>query len=240
MKASTIILISFCVLATVSCHKKSIIPVKGRGDSVTRTYDHSGFDHIDLSIDADVAYTQDSVFFVEVEAQSNIHEALRISVEGTTLRIDSKKTLWQHKPIRINVHSPAIYGLELSGSGSLTAMWPIRTNSMDIQISGSGSVSLSSLVTQSIKAELSGSGKVHISQGSSLEESLKASGSGDIDVLGVSCEKSTVRLSGSGGARLNATKNMDVHISGSGSVKYTGTPAINSSISGSGKLINLN
>lgn len=240
MKTSTIILIAFCIFAFASCHKKSIIPVKGRGDSVTKTYEQSGFDRIDLSIDADVDYVQSSTYFVEVYAQSNIQNALLITVDGNVLRIDSKKTLWQHKPVRIKVHCPNIYGFELSGSGNINAQLPITTTAMDIDISGSGSVSLASLMTQNLNAELSGSGKMTVSGGSTIEQSLKASGSGDIDVLSLSSEKSTVRLSGSGSAKLHTIKTMDVNISGSGSVKYTGTPSINSSISGSGKLISLN
>ena len=240
MKTSTIAILSFCVIAFASCHKKSIIPVKGRGDSVAKTYDHKGFDRIDLSIDADVDYTQDSVYYVEVYAQSNIQDALGISVDGSVLRIDSRKTLWQHKAIRIKVHSPDMYGMELSGSGNISTQTPVSTSSLDIDISGSGSVCIAALMTQRLEAELSGSGKLNISGGASIEQVLKASGSGDIDVLAMSSEKSNVRLSGSGTARLHASKNLDVRISGSGSVKYTGTPAINSEISGSGKLISLN
>lgn len=240
MKTSTLALISFCVIALASCRKQSPVPVVGRGEVVSKTYDHSGFDHIDLSIDADVDYIQDNAYYVEVYAQSNIQKALRITVEGSTLRIDAKNPLWKHKTVRIKVHSPNIYGVEVSGSGDFESQTPIRTNTMDIDISGSGSVSLASVNSQSLKAELSGSGKLNIRGGSTIDESLTASGSGDIDVVSMSAENSVVRLSGSGSAKLNATKRLDVRISGSGSVKYTGTPAINSEMSGSGKLTSIN
>jgi hypothetical protein len=240
MKTSTLALISFCVIALASCRKQSPVPVIGRGDVVSKTYDHSGFDHIDLSIDADVDYIQDNAYYVEVYAQSNIQKALRIQVEGSTLRIDAKNPLWKHKAVRIKVHSPNLYGVEVSGSGDFDAETPVSTNTMDIHISGSGSVSLASLNAQSLNAELSGSGKLSIRGGSTIDQSLQASGSGDIDVMPMSSENSTVRLSGSGSARLNVTKRLDVRISGSGSVKYTGTPAVSSEISGSGKLSNVN
>ena len=234
------LIISFCVIALASCHKRSIVPVVGRGDTASKVYDHSGFDRIDLSIDADIYYTQDSTYYVEVYAQSNIQKALRISVDGSTLRIDAKNPLWKHKTVRINIHSPRIYGLEVSGSGDLSAQTPILTNNLDVNISGSGSVSLSSLTTQSLHTELSGSGKLSVSGGSTIDQSIKASGSGDINLIALSSENSTVYLSGSGSAKLNATKRLDVRISGSGSVKYTGTPAVNSEVSGSGKLSNIN
>lgn len=238
-KTSALAVIFFCMIAFASCHKKSIVPIIGHGDRVTKTYDHSGFDRIDLSIDADIEYTQDSTYFVEVSAQSNIQKALRISVDGSTLRIDSKNPLWKHKSVNIKIHSPNMHGIEVSGSGDLTSS-PIQTGSMDVHISGSGSVSLSSLNTQNLNAELSGSGKLRITGGSTIDQSLQASGSGDIDVISMSSENCTVHLSGSGSAKLNATKRLDVRISGSGSVKYTGTPAVNSEISGSGKLSNIN
>jgi hypothetical protein len=239
-KPSTLVLISFCLIAFASCRKKSIIPVAGRGEIVSQTYDRSNFDHVDLSIDADVDYIQDKTYFVEVYAQSNIQKALQITVDGSTLRIDSKNPLWKHKTVRIKVHSPNLYGVEVSGSGDFTAQTPILTNTMDIDISGSGSVSLASVKAQNLNAELSGSGKLTIQGGSTVDQSLKASGSGDFDVISMSSENATVRLSGSGSAKLNVTKRLDVSISGSGSVKYTGTPAINSDASGSGKLISIN
>lgn len=240
MKTSTIAILSFCVIAIASCRKQSPIPVIGRGEVVSKTYDHSGFDHIDLSIDADVDYIQDNAYYVEVYAQSNIHKALRMKVDGTTLRIDAKNPLWKHKTVRIKVHSPNLYGVQVSGSGDFEAQTPIHTNNMDIDISGSGSVSLSSLDTKTLDADLSGSGKLNISGGTTIDQSLKASGSGGIDVINMGADNSTVRLSGSGSAKLHAAKQLNVRISGSGSVKYSGTPFVNSEISGSGKLTNVN
>lgn len=240
MKTSTLFLIAFIVMTIISCQKKPFLPIAGKGNSSTKVLDHSGFDRLDLSIDATVDYTQDSVYRVEIDAQSNIQNALKINVDGTVLHITSNRPLWHHKPIRIKVHSPNLNGLSVSGSGGINAQTPIKTSSLDIDISGSGSVTLASLTTQTIKADLSGSGKLNVWGGTALNENLDVSGSGDIDALNLQADESTANLSGSGSLKVNVLKKLDVNISGSGDVKYSGIPNIYSKVSGSGKLINLN
>ena len=240
MKTSTLFLIAFIVMTLISCHKKPFLPIAGKGSSTTKDLDRSGFDRVDLSIDATIDYTQDSIYKVEVYAQSNIQDAIKITVDGTVLHITSNRTLWHHNPIRIKIHSPNMNGLSVSGSGDINAQTPIKTGSLDIDISGSGSVSLASLTTQNIKADLSGSGKLNVWGGTTLNESLEVSGSGDIDALNLQTDESTARISGSGSVKVRVLKKLDVSISGSGDVKYSGVPSINSKVSGSGKLISLN
>jgi len=240
MKTSTIAIISFCAIALASCNKKSIIPVKGRGESVSKTYNASGFDRIALSIDADVDYTQDSVYYVEVYAQSNIHDELRIEVEGTELHIDSKKTLWHYDAIRITVHSPSLYGIDVSGSGDLKATNLIKTSALNVSVSGSGSVKLASLNATELKADLSGAGNLTISGGFTTTQTLQTSGAGDLDLISMGSERCTVHMSGAGNASVHVEKQLNVDISGSGNVRYSGNPTVNSEISGSGKLISVN
>lgn len=135
MKTLTFAIISFCAIAFSSCNKKSIFPVNGVGESVSKTYNASGFGRIALSIGADVDYTQDSAYYVGVQAQSNIHDELRIG---------SRTSLLNCEAIRITVNAPSLYGIDVCGSGS---------------------VKLASLNAQHLKADLSGAGNVTLSGG---------------------------------------------------------------------------
>lgn len=239
MKTSTITFLSFCVLALASCRKSPLLPVKGRGDSAVRTYELSGFNGIALSVDASVIYVQDDAYYVEIDAQPNIQEALDITVEQGILKIGSKKTLRRHHPIVITLHSPSLNSLELSGCGRFTANSTIRTDKLSVDVSGHADVSINSLDAQSLDAELSGSAKLDIYGGKLATQTLTGSGSCNVNTLGMRSETTTLRLSGSGNIKLWAVQQLDVRISGSGNVTYKGTPAIRSEISGSGSLQNI-
>lgn len=239
MKYITIIT-AILITSLSACKKDSFWGIRGEGNNVTKTINANGFSKIDLSIDATVSYMQDSIYKVEVSAQENIQEALDINTSGSILRIGSRHCLRDHNPIQIIVHSPNIYGFYLSGSGRINVQSIINTTSLELNTSGSGSISTSTLYTQDLSAQISGSGSIGIAGGTANTERFDISGSGNIESLNFQSNKSTVIMSGSGSASLWAIQNLDVDISGSGSVKYKGNPAVNSTISGSGKLIHIN
>lgn len=135
MKTLTIAIISFCAVAFSSCNKESILRVKGLGESVSKTNNASSFDRIALSIDANVDYMQGSAYYAEVYAQSDIHDKLSIG---------SRINLRNYDAIRITAHSPSLYGIDASSSGS---------------------VKPASLNAQHLKADLSGAGNVTLSGG---------------------------------------------------------------------------
>ena len=221
------------VMAFPSCRKTLV-----DGPSVTRTYNVTGFNGVNENIDAEVHYTQDKNYKVEIYAQSDIQNDIETPVVDGELRLQFRKfTNWtRHNKIIVYVSSPDVKSLGVNGSGSVHVSAPIQSNNLKLKVNGSGSVNISSFEGQSITSDISGSGRITVSGGTTTTSDLRISGSGDIDMLGLYAQNVNAQISGSGTATVNVSNSLDVRISGSGRVYYRGTPSVYTNISGSGKV----
>lgn len=234
----SIIIAGICMLSFTSCIKEVI---SGSGPEVTEVRNTGSFTGIELALNATVNYTQDSVFKVEIKGQQNVINEIQTDISGSQLIIklpwDTK--LVSYSPITINISAPGVNAFNVSGSGKIQSVSNVAVTNADLNISGSGSINISSITSSDIDVRVSGSGTVQISSGSTTTQSMNISGSGLIDVLGVTAKSASTYTSGSGDIKLTATENLEAHISGSGKVYYMGNPVIDANISGSGKLIHL-
>ncbi len=239
MKILKIIPALLLIFTLASCQKDPLWAIKGKGSNTTETVNSKGFNRIDLAFDANVLYTQDSVYKIEISAQENIQGVIETYINKETLTFKATKKILQHNPIQIIVHSPVIYGFHVSGNGYINAQNSITASSMNLSISGSGGIFIPALNADNVSAEINGSGNMKVDSGVSQNQSIKVSGAGNADFLGMTCSKSNIDVTGSGDMKIWVTEQLDVTISGSAKVSYKGTPSINSKINGSGKIIHL-
>jgi Putative auto-transporter adhesin, head GIN domain len=235
MKKVSILFLSVVIMAGfISCEK-----IVGEGPAVTESRAIGNFSSVASAISADVYYKQDAVYKVEITAQQNILNVLETNLVGNELVIKFRNGVRarSYETIVVNISSPTINGLRISGSGNLVASDSISSGSMNLAISGSGNISLNRLEAASLDANISGSGSILISNGTLNTVGFRISGSGNIDAMNVPASSVTTNTSGSGEIRVNASHDLDVTISGSGSVYYKGNPEVNAHISGSGKVI---
>ncbi len=233
MLAALILLISFLFQ---SCHK-----ISGDGPVVTKTYTVSDFTGITSDIDADIYYTQDNFYKIEIEAQQNIQDIMYLPVVNGELRIQFEryKNVWSHSRIIVRITAPSISSLGINGSGNLWSQQPITTNNMNVKLTGSGMINVSQISTQTLTVNISGSGTITTNGGTANGISTRISGSGSIDLLGVVAKSVSTETSGSGTTKIYATDHLNVNISGSGDVFYMGNPAVDTKISGSGHVSHL-
>lgn len=226
-------------LSATSCKKHIFNSIKGKGGTVTEQRQVSGFNKIALSIDANVIYTQDSIYYVELSGQQNVLEVLTTEVSAGELKIDFSKWVRKHSNITIIIHSPDIRGLNISGSGNIEVNGAVSSVDMDMHISGSGNIVLPSLTTDELEASISGSGNIYINGGAVDNQEVTISGSGDIKCENLMANNSAAKISGSGSITVWVIEQLDATISGSGDIKYKGTPIVNTHISGSGSVIHI-
>ncbi len=228
-----IAIVSIIAMMFQSCRK-----INGVGPTVSKNYNVSNFTSIDAGLDADVYYTQDSFFNVEIQAQQNVLDIIETPVVGSELRLqfEKYKNVWKHDRITVHITAPYLTGLGINGSGKIIVDKPITSNSMSLNVNGSGSINVASYTGQSLTGKISGSGSMSVRGGSVSYEALRISGSGDMDLLGLSAISVSAEISGSGSATVRVSDNLDVRISGSGSVYYSGNPSVQTEISGSGKV----
>lgn len=236
-KIMFVVLTLLSVAFIQSCRK-----VSGDGPIVSRTYPLSGFSAVDSRLDADVYYTQDSFYKVEIEGQSNILDILDIRVTNGTLMLqfDKYKNVRRYERLTVHVTAPNLTGLSLHGSGNLRVPAPVVFNgSVSLTVDGSGNIDATSVTASSLTVGINGSGNINVNGGAATYEEAEINGSGNIDLLGVMAKTVKVETSGSGKTTVWATDNLDVKIAGSGDVFYKGNPSIRFQTSGSGKVSHL-
>jgi hypothetical protein len=210
----------------------------GTGPSITETRTLSDFNSISLAMDAEVQITQDSIFKVEVVAQSNIMDKIITQVSGSRLIIQHKNNvILKSNPILIRISMPILNGLNVSGSGKIQLQNLVTTGNFDLNVSGSGKIFLPGITATDISSSISGSGCIDISSGSVITLDSKISGSGDLNMLNVPIEDVNTTTSGSGTTKVYANHTLFAKITGSGDVYSRGNPSVESEISGSGRLI---
>lgn len=207
--------------------------LKGTGAITTESRNVDNFTGVDLQLAGRVNIVPDSQFFVSITSYDNYHTHIRTYVRSGSLVIDSYKSL--HDDVDIDIHLPYIDYINLGGSGSITTSGNFNSNTMKIQITGSGNIDYAG-TSNTLIANVSGSGKISM-LGSATNSVMTMSGSGKINAYPMHCKKNTVTISGSGAIETFVIDELKANISGSGKVSYMGNPSVIQAISGSGKIV---
>lgn len=175
---------------------------------------------------------------VVVSAAADLQELFETSVEAGTLRLAFKPGANASKiyKIVVDVYTPALDGLIVSGSGGASFEGGFSGRRLDLTIGGSGSVS-GELRYELVAAAISGSGSMRLS-GEGRELRLSSAGSGSFRCASYRAETVGVSLAGSGSAEVYASASLSASVVGSGSVRYRGSPAATQFSSlGSGRIV---
>jgi hypothetical protein len=236
MKQLRVALFSAMALFFASCEK-----VNGDGPVVTETRAQTGYEGVDLRMAGTVYFKKDSVYKVELSAQQNVLDEIQtyVSDDRLVIKLTHNVKLRSYEPLKVMVSGPTLNALRVSGSGDIITTSSFTSGSVNLDVSGSGSIKVTDLTADYIDANISGSGNIEVENGAITEQRLKISGSGNMDLSNVNGTKGRTTTSGSGDIRLNVSQELDVTISGSGSVFYKGNPAIDTRISGSGKVVRM-
>ena len=227
--------------------------ISGNNQVTTETRQMVSFDKIVNEGSFNVYITQDSIYQVIVEAESNLIPHIKTRVNGNSLIIETKESLNNNNPMNIYVKTPTINGVYLKGSGYMN-LDSLNTDQLQLEISGSGNIR-GEAVANTINAEISGSGSIFFeAYASNIETKISGSGildlmgesntathtisgSGDINAFSFIQKECTAEISGSGNMYLHVIDYLDVNISGSGTVFYIGDPQLTIKITGSGSVI---
>ena len=212
------------------------------GQTIKETRDVPQFSGITLAFSGNVYVTQGSPQQVVIEADKNTMDKIVTEINGDKLVLKTRDGHWRDLgKISVYITMPDVELLAVTGSGDLICESPIKTNEMELFVSGSGSVKVSRLEAHEVSAEITGSGDIMLA-GSSNEGEMDATitGSGSIKAQDFEVSEASVRITGSGSAMVYATKELETNITGSGSVNYKGKPLINATATGSGKTRSMN
>lgn len=197
------------------------------------------FSQISLSIPANLYLTQGAKNEVIIEAGESVLEKIETEVDGSRLYIKFEKWYTYKGAGRINIYVTVkeIEGLSVAGSGDIISKSVIKTEGIDFNVSGSGSIIIDDLITKEVSAMITGSGDIKIQGKNNVKEvDVTVTGSGDFESQNIEFDEAELTITGSGSIYTFVTGELEATITGSGKIYYKGQPLINANITGSGKI----
>ncbi|MGH7563161.1 MAG: head GIN domain-containing protein [Gemmatimonadota bacterium] len=207
--------------------------VRGSGRRIAQTRAIGDFDRVHVSGEFDVRITSGASPSLRIEGDDNLLPLVETRIIDGALRVRSERDLRSDRRILVEIGTPALAGVETSGSSDVRATG-VRADAFDAGVSGSGSLDAEGFFGD-LAVSVSGSGRV-VGRGAAETVDVDVSGSGDVDLLAVRARSARVSTSGSGDVSLAVSESLDASTSGSGEVRYSGRPSVNASVSGSGEV----
>lgn len=199
--------------------------IEGSGNIVSRTLDVDGFTAIATGWGSELTVRQGDDYRVELRADDNIMEILRVELRDEQLRFDfppGERTI-RNATIEIDIVMPMLERLDLSGGSGAEVAMDLRDGSFRADLSG-GSELTGTLGAERVRLEGSGGSRFRLQGRTSVVE---ADGSGAARFYLFDFPTTRVDADLSGGSVLEAdvSEELRVDASGGSTVRYEGSPA---------------
>ena len=228
-----LLFLNACILQTI----------RGSGNIVTEARDVRDFNRVVFGGTGELLLTQSGEESLTVSADDNVMGYIEAEVRGKTLYIGLTDKpgpgVSPSQPIRFNLNVKEIASLDVAGIAR-TETGEIVTEQLAVKVSGSSSLSMTSLEAQKLTLNLSGSNEVEVTGiGEVTEQKVVLIGASSYYALGLRSQSADVTMSGSSEAAVWATDFLDVSVAGKGSLDYYGNPQISQRVSGKARINSL-
>jgi hypothetical protein len=216
----------------------SEISTTGSGNVVTKEFDLSGFDEVEVSSAFDVEIRQGNAFSVVVRVSDSVEQYLDVVKQGSTLSIGlrpmSPATLTA-VTLEAEVTMPQLAGLELSGASGVSVTDFTSSEALYAEVSGASSLR-GDIEAGGVRFDVSGASDVKLS-GSGEDLVMDVSGASSADLAGFPVGDADIQVSGASSVAVNVSGRLDVEASGASRVRYRGSPTLGSVDSSGGSSI---
>ncbi len=212
-----VLLLSLSVIIS-SC----VTGIKGNGQVKRENRELTEFDKIDVSGAYNLFIKQGDQQSVTIEADANLMDFIRTTVDGKELNISSEKSIRGYEKLNVYITVTKIKGIEASGACDVKSDGVIKTKFLELDLSGATDMSLE-LDCEAIDADASGASDINLSGEAEVAE-YDLSGACDVKAYGLKSKRVKADLSGASDARVFVTKKLQVKASGASSVRYKGNP----------------
>ena len=194
-----------------------------------RNYTVTGFDRVRLDGPYRVRMTTGVAPFARATGSSAALDSISIEVQGQTLVIRKNPSSWggypgeAQGPVEITIGTHDLSTVWLNGPGSL-AINSVRGQSFDLNVQGSGSVSVGRLEVDRLRAGLIGTGSASLA-GKAAAATMIVRGTGSLDASGLSVKDAVVGADGGSVISVNASGSAKIDAQGTATVTVEGGPA---------------
>jgi len=212
---------------------------RGSGNVISETREISNITSLDFSGLGDIIVSQGSSESLVIEAEDNIMPLIKTSVRNGVLTIGFERQDWQNvivpkKMVKFTLSVRELSSIGSSGLGNIQSEG-LKADSLNVRLTGAGSVKLHSVDVASITTLVAGAGGIDLS-GKAGEQAVTLSGLGSYKAGDLQSDSAKITVSGAGSATVWAQRTLNVTISGAGSVSYYGTPDVTKKILGVGSV----
>lgn len=197
--------------------------VTGSGDVIAEYHEVGDFHGIEAAAGLNV-YVEfgDMSNEVEVIADENLHEYIRVEVSNGILKITSRRNIRRASSKDVFVQAGTIDELEVSSAADFIGENLLTAGDIDIEVSSAADLELE-LEVETARIEVSSSGSAYI-RGNAQRLIADVSSAGDLNASDFIVEEADVEASSAGDARVHVTEKIRAEASSAGSVRYKGNP----------------
>jgi hypothetical protein len=201
--------------------------VRPSGQTITREYEETDFDTVDLSYDFQAEIHQAEDYRITVRIDEAFSPYLQIQRRGGTLEVGFRAgNIYNTGSARpqVEIAMPRLAGLELSGASSAAVSGFLSTRTLRLELSGNSRIQ-GEIEAGDVDIDLSGGSRLLLS-GSGKSVLLDAAGSSQASLEEFSCEDLKAELSGASTASVAPSGRLAARLSGSSHLYYRGSPRL--------------
>lgn len=211
--------------------------VAANGAGTQRSFTVGEFDTVSLGGYHNVVVNVGPAGSARAEGPAEELDRLELRMDGSTLRIGTKRNLgsWKSKgPVTVYVTTPRLAGASIGGSGDMR-IDRVEGPRFSGSIGGSGDMNIAQLGVEDANFSIAGSGGI-TAAGTAASTDVSIAGSGDMRLAGLESRNASISIVGSGDVAARAMERANVSIMGSGDVVMSGPAECDVSKMGSGSV----
>jgi hypothetical protein len=212
-----------------------LVAISTCGMAQKQQRDMTEFNKISFATGGYLEIIQDDKQSVALEGTQSEIDQIETKVENGRLRIYTKNYVNQIGNLKVYITVKELSDITVAGSGDVVMNSPLKTERLNLEISGSGNIRVFDLSSTKVELQVAGSGNINVKGVSAERIDVNVTGSGDVKASGLQTKIADVNITGSGSVEVNATESIEGNIVGSGNLYYKGNPKINTHITGSGR-----
>jgi len=153
--------------------------VTGSGQSVSRTFDLTGFSRIEANNTAQVEVTRGEAFHVEIEVNDNLASRLDVRARGDTLYIGLQNGSYSRVTLRAQVTMPELTGVKLDGASTLQGQ--LDGEKLTLNLNGASQAALTGTAGP-VSIHIDGSSRALLGDLDAAEVEVNANGASRVEI----------------------------------------------------------
>jgi len=230
MKKTTIIIVLVVAVAVLST--LLILNLRGwpvgliaSGNLETEEYAFANFTEVDIGSAFEFEIKQSSSYSINITADDNFMDYVRVSQDGQTLKIGLRTVAWLGSAtLRASVTMPQLSDLTVSGASRGDIYDFSSTEDVDITVSGASRVN-GDITAGNVEFDISGASTIQL-EGSADDMVASVSGASRFNLGGFIVNNADVNFSGASSGTINLDGRLDADLSGASRLWYIGEPTM--------------